>query len=94
MKYNLIFSALSIRKALDVYLEIWQGCKTEEYRSFEDIRKELRIGKSSLRRITNRLSRVGLINSLQDPTSEDGRKRVYCVANAYFANTLEDLLKA
>lgn len=94
MKYNLIFSALAVKKALDVYMSVWQGCKTEEYCSFEDIRKELRIGKSSLRRITNRLSRVGLINNLKDPQSEDKRKRVYCVSSAYFANTLEELLKS
>ena len=94
MKYNLVFSALSVKKALDVYLEIWNGCKTEEYCSFEEIRKSLHLGESTCRRITNRLARVGLITSLIDSRKTDRRKRVYVVSSAYFANTLDDLLKA
>lgn len=94
MKYDLIFQALSIRHALEVYLEIWQGCKVEEYRSFEDILKEVKIKKSAGRRITNRLSRLDLIASLKDPNSKDKRKRIYIIKNAYIANTLENLLKA
>lgn len=94
MRYNLVFSALSVKKALDVYLEIWFGCKTEEYRSFEEIRKSLHLGESTCRRITNRLARVGLIKSLIDSRQDDKRKRVYVVSSGYFANTLENLLKA
>ena len=94
MKYNLVFSALSVKKALDVYLEIWYSCKTEEYCSFEEIRTRLHLGKSTCRRITNRLARVGLITSLIDSRQEDKRKRVYVVSSGYFANTLENLLKA
>lgn len=94
MKYDLIFQALSIRHALEVYLEIWQGCKTEEYRSFEEIREAINIKKESCRRITNRLSRLKLIKSIKNPNSEDKRKRIYIITNSYVANCLDGLLKA
>lgn len=92
MKCNLVFSAFSIKKALDVYLFIWEGCKTEDYHSFEDIRKTLRIGASNCRRITNRLARVGLIESVKDTRYEDRRKKAYVVCNPNFANSLEYLM--
>lgn len=92
MKYNLIFSALAVKKALDVYLFIWEGCKTEDYHSFEEVRKTLRLGVSTCRRITNRLARVGLIESVKDTRYDDKRKKAYVVCNPNFANSFEYLM--
>lgn len=89
--YKKIFNTLASKGAIEVFLQIYSGCKTEEYPSFEEIRKSLRMSKFTLRRITNRLSRGGLICSGKHKDSSDGRKRVYMIENAELANLLEQI---
>lgn len=76
-----IFKALSMKDALDVYFTIYSGCSVEYYVTFEDLLEKINIKKDSLRRITNSLSRHGLIKSVGGYRA-DKRKKVYVVTNA------------
>lgn len=93
MKCKSVFKALALNKAIDVYLYIFQGCQTEEYKSFESIGKDLKIGKYRLRYITNVFSHLGLIKSIRDTRYEDKRKKVYVVCDVEFANKVLDFLQ-
>ena len=88
--YKNIFKALSSKGATEVYMHIYHKCKTQEYPSFDEIRNELRINQNTLRRITNLLSRYGLIHSAQ-PEGEDGRRRVYLVSSPALAMMIESM---
>ena len=89
--YKKVFSALASKGVIDVYMQIYYGCKTEEYQSFENIRKELRMSKDTLRKLTNRLSRCGLISSAQPYETDDKRKRVYVVDNPELAELVNQI---
>lgn len=89
--YKKVFGALSSKGVIDVFMQIYLGCKTEEYKSFQEIKDSLKINKNTLRRITNRLSRCGLISSAQPTESEDKRKRVYIVEDSKLADLIEQI---
>ena len=91
MNYRNIYRALSVKNALNIYMEIYNGCLTEEYKSFENLRQSFKIGKDSLRRITNRLSSCGLIKSLKDTHIGDGRKRIYVVVDLEITENIKNL---
>lgn len=88
--YKKIFTALSAKGVIDVYMYIYYRGTTEEYPSFEEIRQELKMAKGTLRRITNRLSRCDMIQSVQ-PEGEDGRRRVYIVENPELAEIIRQV---
>lgn len=92
MNYKLIFGAFSMKKAIEVYLFIYNGCKIEDYASFEDIRKGMGMSKYRLRILTNRMSRIGLIKSIQDSRYKDKRKKCYIVGDPTFAEKFYDFL--
>jgi DNA-binding MarR family transcriptional regulator len=78
MKAKNIFSALSIKHAGDVLMEIDSLCQTEDYPTFKELSERTGLNRNTLRRITNKLSRVGLIK----PTKKndgDKRQRVYVI---------------
>lgn len=81
MNYRNIYRVLSVKNAYFVLKEIYEGCKIDSFKSFEEIRKTVKMGKPTLRRITNRLSACGLIESRKDTSTKDGRKRVFVVTD-------------
>lgn len=87
--YKNVFSALATKGGIEVYLYIYHMCKTEQYPSFEDIRVDTGLKVDTLRRLTNRLSRYGLIYSSQIPSG--GRQRVFKVTNSAVAKLIESL---
>ena len=91
MNYRNVYRALSIRDAFIVLKEIHDGCLVCEYRSFDYLKDNLKINKATLRRITNRLSNCGLINSVKDSSIGDGRKRVYVVTDTELVEKLSDV---
>lgn len=91
MKYKKVFSALAEKGALEVYMYIYYCCTTKNYASFEDIRKEEKMNKSTLRRITNRLSRCKLIKSIHPDNEPDGRRRVYVVESPELAEIVRQI---
>lgn len=78
MKTRDVFRVLSIKHAEDVLWDIDALCKKEEYPSFVELSERLNLNKETLRRITNRLSRVGLIKSVKSV----GRQRVYVICDS------------
>lgn len=88
MNYRNIYRVLATKDALNVLMDISEGCKVEQPVTFADLHKMYKLSKPSLRRITNRLSRCGLIRSSKDTTSSDGRKRVYIVRNMSLCDKL------
>ena len=86
--YKKIFSSLSATRAMDVYMCIYLHGKKEEYPMFEEIAKELKMNKNTLRKLTNLLSRNKMIYSAQPNKEADKRKRVYLVED----NRLAELL--
>lgn len=87
-----VFRAFGVDKALDVYLQIYEGCKIEDYFSFNQLREKFKMSEYKLRLITNRMSRIGLIKSVRDTRFEDKRKRYYVVKDSHFADKLFDFL--
>lgn len=81
MKYDKLFKTLAIKHSIDVLLLIYLKSKTEEYPTFEYLRKELHLANSTLRRVTNALSRNKIIKSVIPNTGEDRRHRVYVICN-------------
>lgn len=79
MNYRNVYRVLATKKAIDVLIDICEGCKIEQYLSFTDLSCKYKMSKPSLRRLTNRLSRSGLIKPIKNKTSSDGRTRVYVV---------------
>lgn len=91
MNYRNVYRALSVKNAYIVMAEIYEGCQINDFRSFEDILKRLKMNKATLRRITNRLSRSGVINSVKDENNPDKRKRVYVIADKELIEKLINL---
>lgn len=91
MNYRNVYRALSIKNAYLVLKDIYDGCLVCEYRSFDTLKNNLRINKATLRRITNRLSNCGLINSIKDSSITDGRKRVYVITDSELMEKISEL---
>ena len=87
-----VFRAFGMDKAIDVFLLIYEGCRIEDYVSFNQIREKLKMSEYKLRIITNRMSRIGLIKSIRDTRYQDKRKRYYIVKEAHFAEKFCDFL--
>ena len=81
MNYRNVYRALSMKNSINILMDIYEGCKTENYKTFADLKKPYKISEYALRRITNRLSSCGLIKSVKGK-NKDGRTRVYVVVNA------------
>lgn len=90
MNYRNVYRALSMKNGVNVLMDIYAGCKIEEYKTFSDLKKTYKISEFSLRRITNRLSSCGLIKSIK-ANREDGRARVYVVENADLCESIKCL---
>lgn len=90
MNYRNIYRALAIKDAINVLFSIYEGCKIEEYLTFEDIVKKLNKPYGNIRRITNRLSSSGLIRSVKANT-KDKRKRVYVVNSVTVCDLIKEL---
>lgn len=80
MNYRNVYRALSMKNSLNILMDVYEGCKTENYKTFADLKKPYKMSEFALRRITNRLSSCGLIKSVKGK-KEDGRTRVYVVVN-------------
>ena len=80
MNYRNVYRALSMKNSINILMDIYEGCKTENYKTFADLKKPYKMSEFALRRITNRLSSCGLIKSVKGK-KEDGRTRVYVVVN-------------
>lgn len=91
MNFRNIYRVLSVKNALNIYMEIYHGCLIEEYKSFKDLIKENRININSLRKITNRLSSSGLIKSIKDNKEIDKRKKVFVVTDSEIAESIKNL---
>lgn len=90
MNYRNVYRIMSVKNAHEVLIEIYKGNLSKNYRSFNDIQETLKMNKSSLRRITNRLSSCGLIKSVKNIQTEDKRKRVYILSDI---SIVEEILR-
>lgn len=93
MNYRNVFRALSVKNAYSVLREIYEGCLVNDYRSFEDLKECLKMNKSTLRRITNRLSACGIIESVRDNTIKDGRKRAFIISDQELIEKISDIIE-
>lgn len=91
MNYRNVYRVMSVKNAYIVLMEIYNGCKTDDFRSFQDLRESIRMNKSTLRRITNRLSSCGLIRSIKDNRMFDGRKKVFVITDKELVEKMSDL---
>lgn len=89
-KTQKIFKSLSMKGALDVYMLIYAGCKTEYYLDFQGLIKKTKIKYNALRRITNNLSRAHLIKSIRYGA---GRGRLYIVSDKDMAEKIYDFMQ-
>ena len=90
MNYRNVYRALSMKNSINILMDVYEGCKTEEYKTFADLKKPYKMSEFTLRRITNRLSSCGLIKSIK-ANREDGRARVYVVENADLCESIKYL---
>jgi predicted transcriptional regulator len=90
MNYRNVYRALAIKDAINVLFSIYEGCKIEEYLTFDDIVKKLNKPRGNIRRITNRLSSCGVIRSIKANT-QDKRKRVYVVNSVTVCDLIKEL---
>jgi DNA-binding MarR family transcriptional regulator len=81
VNYRNIYRVLATKDAVSILADIYEGCKKEQYLTFSEIHKIYRKSIPALRRLTNKLSRSGLIKSVKSQTGEDGRTRVFIVTN-------------
>jgi DNA-binding MarR family transcriptional regulator len=81
VKYRNIYRVLATKDAISILNDIYEGCKTEQYLTFSEIKKIYGKSIPSLRRLTNKLSRSGLIKSVKSQNGKDGRTRVFVVTN-------------
>lgn len=91
MNYRNVYRALSVKNAFAVLKEVYQGVLENNPRSFDDIQKNLKINKSTLRRITNRLSSSRLIISAKYEYLTDKRKRVYVIWDSFLIEMISKI---
>lgn len=83
-----VFKILSIKHCLDVLAYIYQNSET----SFADICKNFPNDSAhTIRKLTNKLSSVNLINSVYLKNSEDKRKKGYVISDENTVITLLEL---
>ena len=76
-KIQKIFKALSMKNALNIMMLVYAGQQTEYYMTFEDLFNKSTLNENTLRRITNSLSRNGIIKCVRDEDASDRRRKVY-----------------
>lgn len=91
MNYRNVYRALSVKNAFAVLKEVYQGVLENNPRSFNDLQKTLNMNKSTLRRITNRLSASRLIVSAKYEYLSDQRERVYVILDSYLIESLSKI---
>lgn len=91
MNYRNVYRALSVKNAYAVLREVYQGVLENKPRSFEDLKEKMKMNKSTLRRITNRLSASRLIVSAKDVNLTDKRQRVYLIWDEYLIKKLSEI---
>ncbi len=72
-----LFLALSYKHAEDILEFIYKN----EQVSFKEIVERFKLSESSVRKITNALSRVGMIKNVRNKASQDRRARGYIINN-------------
>lgn len=82
MNYRSVYRVLATKNAIDVLFDIYEGCKVEQYLTFSQLRERYKKSEPSLRRLTNRLSRSGLIKSVKSTQSKDKRTRIFIITDA------------
>lgn len=91
MNYRSVYRVLSTKDAISVLFDIYEGCKIEQYLTFSELRKKYKKSEASLRRLTNRLSRSGLIKSVKSNQVTDKRARVFIVTDAKMCDEIKIL---
>lgn len=91
MNYRNVYRALSVKNTYLILREIYEGCLVNDFRSFDYLKTCFKMNQSTLRRITNRLSACGLIESKKTSTSEDKRKRVYVICDQQLIEKISDV---
>lgn len=81
MKANKVFKAISMKHSIDVLAEIDYLSERCDYPTFKELVINTKLNKNTLRRITNRLSNVGLIKSTKCEDCTDKRERVFVVCD-------------
>lgn len=76
-KIQKIFKALSMKNALNVLMMIYASQQIEYYITFEELFNKSTLNENTLRRITNSLSRNGIIKCVRDEEASDRRRKVY-----------------
>lgn len=76
-KIQKIFKALSMKNALSVMMLVYAGQQSEYCMTFEDLFNKSALNENTLRRITNSLSRNGIIKCVRDEIAPDRRRKVY-----------------
>lgn len=90
MNYRNVYRVLSVKNSINVLMDIYEGCITEEYKTFADLKGLYNMSEFSLRRITNRLSSCGLIKSIKHG-GRDGRERAYVVCDPKICESIRIL---
>lgn len=83
--YRNILRAVSMKYAYEVLNEIQEG------KTFKELARNTKLSMYTLRRITNRLSRAGIIKSIKG-SSEDKRERVFIVEDQMLLKQLNDFV--
>ena len=91
MNYRNVYRALSVKNAYLVLREVYKGVLENNPRSFDDLQKNLKLNKSTLRRITNRLSASRLIFSSKYEYMNDKRKRVYVIWDSFLIESISKI---
>lgn len=87
-KKEKIFKVLSLKHCLDVLAHIYQNNEI----SFADICKDFpNESKHTIRKLTNKLSSVGLIKSIYIKGSQDKRKKGYIICDENTVITILEL---
>lgn len=83
--YRNILRAVSMKYAYEVLNEIQEGC------TFKELSQKTKLSSYTLRRITNYLSRVGIIKSIKG-NSEDKRERVFVIEDQMLLKQINEFV--
>lgn len=83
--YRNILRAVSMKYAYEVLNEIQEG------KTFKELARNTKLSMYTLRRITNRLSRAGIVKSIKG-TGNDKRERVFIVEDPILLKQLNEFV--
>ena len=66
-----------MKNAINIFLLIYAAEKEEYFMTFDDIVQKSTLNENTLRRITNSLSRNGIIRCVRDERAKDRRRKIY-----------------